>query len=495
MLDDDARRTSGAGCFTKFSALATLQTRSWRQFRAGLIATDALAIVIAYILADMVRCGFYMRTPWPELLPTGDSSVRMHMKVLVFLPFVWPMILQRLDWYSRRWQTWTSSIKSAAIASILLSLFVSAIALLIDRDLYPRMQIALLAVIAPATSLAARGITAVVALRLGGRRRRRVLIVGTGRDAVRLRRLASSSLIGRPHILGHLRPPWETEAAAPSVVELGGMDRLASAIDEDFVDEVLFSAPLERLAELLPYVRQCEEVGVPAGIQAESIACHSLPEITDLHGLPMLAYAAARHSPEALAVKRALDIAVAVVGIVLTGPIMLLCAGVIRLTTGSPILFHQLRSGLNGRTFVMYKFRTMEDGAERKQAEIAHLNESDGPVFKVSNDPRITRIGRFLRRWSFDELPQLFNVLKGDMSVVGPRPPIPAEVAQYDRWQRRRLSMRPGLTCLWQIKGRHRIGFEEWMRLDLYYIDHWSLTLDFLIFCRTIPTVLGGTGA
>lgn len=454
-----------------------------------------MAIVIAYMLADAIRCWGYLRVDWPELLPDGDSSVRMHMKVLVFLPFVWPLILHRLDWYGRRWQTWADSIRSAAVGAVMLSLFVSAVALLLERDRFPRMQIGLLAITAPATSLALRGITAMVALRAGSRRHRRVLIVGTGRESVRLRRLASTALIGRPHILGHLRAPWETGDAAPSVVVLGEMERLAAALDEDFVDEVLFSAPIERLAEILPYVRECEEVGVPVGIQAESIACHSLPEIVDMHGLPMLAYAPVRHQPEALGVKRALDIAVAIVGIVLTGPIMLICAGVIRLTSGSPVLFHQLRSGLNGRTFVMYKFRTMEEGAERRQAEIAHLNESDGPVFKVVDDPRVTRIGRFLRQWSLDELPQLFNVLKGDMAVVGPRPPIPAEVARYDRWQRRRLSMRPGLTCLWQIKGRHRIGFEEWMRLDLYYIDHWSLRLDFLIFCRTIPTVLGGTGA
>ncbi len=419
----------------------------------------------------------------------------MHMKVLVFLPFAWPLILHRVDWYVRRWQTWAASAKSAAIAGVLLALLVSAIALLLERDRYPRMQIGLLAVIAPATSLAVRGITALVALRAGVRRNRRVLIVGTGRDSVRLRRLASISMVGRPHILGHLRAPWESEPPAPSVVVLGGMERLGSALDDDFVDEVLFSAPLDRLSEILPFVRQCEEVGVPAGIQAESFACFSMPEIVDMHGLPMLAYAPARHSPEALAFKRALDIAVAIVGILITGPIMLICAVVIRLTSGAPILFHQPRSGLNGRRFVMYKFRTMEEGAERKQAEIAHLNESDGPVFKVLDDPRVTRIGRFLRRWSLDELPQLFNVLKGDMAIVGPRPPIPAEVARYDRWQRRRLSMRPGLTCLWQIKGRHLIGFEEWMRLDLYYIDHWSLALDFRILCRTIPTVLGGTGA
>lgn len=143
----------------------------------------------------------------------------------------------------------------------------------------------------------------------------------------------------------------------------------------------------------------------------------------------------------------------------------------------------------------MFKFRTMEAGAEARQAELAEMNEVTGPVFKIERDPRVTAVGRFLRRWSLDELPQLFNVLKGDMSIVGPRPPLPAEVARYDRWQRRRLSMRPGLTCLWQVKGRHKIGFDEWMKLDLFYIDHWSLKLDFLILCRTIAAVLSGSGA
>lgn len=143
----------------------------------------------------------------------------------------------------------------------------------------------------------------------------------------------------------------------------------------------------------------------------------------------------------------------------------------------------------------MLKFRTMELGAEAKQTELAKMNEVEGPVFKMENDPRVTTVGKFLRRWSLDELPQLFNVLKGDMSIVGPRPPLPSEVVRYDRWQRRRLSMRPGLTCIWQVKGRHRIGFEEWMKLDLFYIDHWSLKLDFFILCRTISAVLSGSGA
>jgi lipopolysaccharide/colanic/teichoic acid biosynthesis glycosyltransferase len=159
------------------------------------------------------------------------------------------------------------------------------------------------------------------------------------------------------------------------------------------------------------------------------------------------------------------------------------------------VLFRQVRSGLNGRRFTMYKFRTMVENAEQLKEELRRYNEMSGPVFKMAEDPRITRVGRWLRRTSLDELPQLWNVVLGQMSLVGPRPPIPEEVEQYERWQRRRLSMRPGLTCFWQISGRNEIDFDEWMAMDLKYIDNWSLKLDFIILGKTLPVVLGGRGA
>jgi lipopolysaccharide/colanic/teichoic acid biosynthesis glycosyltransferase len=176
-------------------------------------------------------------------------------------------------------------------------------------------------------------------------------------------------------------------------------------------------------------------------------------------------------------------------------PVLLVVWIAIRLGEGGAVLFRQRRCGLNGRVFTLYKFRTMVEGAEERLEEVAHLNEMNGPVFKSSRDPRITWLGRWLRRFSLDELPQLWNVLKGDMSLVGPRPPIPEEVARYERWQRRRLAMKPGLTCLWQIRGRNEIDFEEWMRLDLEYIDNWSPWLDLKILLRTVPVVLSGRGA
>jgi exopolysaccharide biosynthesis polyprenyl glycosylphosphotransferase len=476
--------------------------KSWRQFRAAMIATDAIAIILTYFLADILRCHLWMGVDWPELLNLGPppldkiNSVRIHMKVLVPLIPAWPVILAWLGWYQQRWRSWHWFIRQGAAAAAINALLMAALALLLERDLYPRAQIGFVAMLLPATALLAKGISTLAGRWLGRRQRARVLIVGTSRDAVRFRRLLRSSGLSRPIVVGHLRAPWETDRQRIETgAILGDLAELGPILDGQVIDEVIFSSPLEHLPQILPYVRLCEEVGVVAHIQAESMACHSVPEIVECNGVPLLSYSPTRHSPERLWLKRAFDICLAIIGIALTAPIMLVCAILIKLTSPGPVFFRQRRSGLHGREFQMMKFRTMEPDAEAKLALVSHLNQSDGPAFKIRDDPRATRVGRSLRRWSLDELPQLFNVVWGDMSIVGPRPPIPAEVAQYDRWQRRRLSMRPGLTCLWQIKGRHRIGFEEWMRLDLYYIDNWSLRLDFLILCRTISTVLGGTGA
>jgi lipopolysaccharide/colanic/teichoic acid biosynthesis glycosyltransferase len=174
---------------------------------------------------------------------------------------------------------------------------------------------------------------------------------------------------------------------------------------------------------------------------------------------------------------------------------MAVVALLVRLTSRGPILYKQTRCGLGGRHFTMYKFRSMIVGADEMRTGLDAHNEVDGPVFKISADPRCTPIGRFLRKWSLDELPQLWNVLRGDMSLVGPRPPIPEEVAKYETWHRRRLRMRPGLTCLWAVEGRNEIKFERWMQLDMDYIDNWSLWLDFKILLRSIPVVLSGRGA
>ena len=193
--------------------------------------------------------------------------------------------------------------------------------------------------------------------------------------------------------------------------------------------------------------------------------------------------------------KRALDVVGALIGIIVTSPLLGLAALAVKLESRGPVLYKSKRVGRGGHIFTFYKLRSMVNGADRHRHTLSHLNETNGPVFKMMRDPRVTRVGRFLRTTSIDELPQLFNVLSGDMSLVGPRPPLAEEVAQYEPWQLRRLEVRPGITCLWQISGRSRIGFQEWMRLDLEYIRKQSFGLDLRILVRTIPAVLSREGA
>ncbi len=469
--------------------------KAWRQVRLLTATFDVAGLLAAYVAGDFLRTRLWMNQPWPERLPGLGSAFQVHYWTLLVLPLAWVVVLHWHRWYEPGGHRLRWYLRRAVTASAVTGLLTAGLALFLQREAFPRMQVVAFTALLPATTLIARGISSLLAAWLASGHERRVLIVGLGREAVRLRRLLRASTLGRCNVLGHLAMRGEHHGPEQRTgAVLGGVERLAELLDTSVVDEVFFAVRIERLPEVLPYVRLCEEVGVVAHVLAESMVCHAAPEVVEFHGVPMLAYAPVRHSAELLFIKRVLDVILAAVGIVASSPIMLLCAVLIRFTSPGPILFRQRRSGLHGRAFTMYKFRTMHADADRRLDEVAHLNEADGPVFKSRVDPRVTRMGAWLRRYSLDELPQLFNVLIGDMSIVGPRPPLPEEVARYDRWQRRRLSMRPGLTCLWQVKGRHRVGFDEWMHLDLFYIDHWSLRLDFLIMCRTVPVVLSGTG-
>jgi lipopolysaccharide/colanic/teichoic acid biosynthesis glycosyltransferase len=225
----------------------------------------------------------------------------------------------------------------------------------------------------------------------------------------------------------------------------------------------------------------------------ESLA--AVPRVSDQYGAPFISYEVAPKEPEALAVKHALDLILSALLVVLLSPLLLALALAILVRMGRPLLFAQERAGLNGRRFRMLKFRTMVRGAEERRDDFLGRNEMDGPVFKLADDPRVTPLGRLLRRFSLDELPQLFNVLAGDMSLVGPRPLPVREQVEIRGAHRRRLSMKPGITGLWQVSGRNDLGFDEWMRLDLLYVDTWSLGLDLRILLRTLPAVLTARGS
>jgi exopolysaccharide biosynthesis polyprenyl glycosylphosphotransferase len=263
------------------------------------------------------------------------------------------------------------------------------------------------------------------------------------------------------------------------------------------VDELIIVVERESLNDYTDTFLLCEELGVTARVVLNFFP-HSIArmELHDFEGFPLLSFSTTPTNEVLMFVRRVLDIILAAVILVIFGPLVMLPVAIlIKLTSPGPVLFKQTRCGLNGRVFTMYKFRSMVDNAEQLRVELEAFNEMDGPVFKSSRDPRITTVGKIIRRRSIDELPQLFNVLQGHMSLVGPRPPLPQEVARYARWQRRRLSMKPGMTCLWQISGRNEVSFEDWMKLDLTYIDNWSLLLDLKILLKTVPVVLLGRGA
>ena len=271
--------------------------------------------------------------------------------------------------------------------------------------------------------------------------------------------------------------------------------KLPDLLREHVIDEIIFAVDSRRLAELEEIFLLCDEEGVKTRVAVDFFPhVNSQVYLERLGSSPLLTFSATPHDEIRLLVKRISDLLLAGAAAVLLFPVMLLIALLIRLTSPGPAIFRQVRCGLNGRRFVFYKFRSMCLNAEAMRAEVEHLSERK-LAMKIPNDPRLTGVGRWLRKFSIDEWPQLWNVLKGDMSLVGPRPALPDEVEQYKRWQRRRLRMRPGLTCLWAVSGRDSVDFETWMKLDMQYIDQWSLALDWKIMLRTIPHVLSGKGA
>jgi len=337
-------------------------------------------------------------------------------------------------------------------------------------------------------------------VRRSGYNYRHLLILGFNEQAVQTaQRIDANQELGykiQGFISEHDEPAFRPHLQTPYPV-IGSFGQLQAILEKGPVDEIILCVPfMKHIAIFSDAVRLAQELGIVVRLFPDRTDAQLLSRlhIERFEGDYVITLFREQMLMQLL-LKRIMDMVISLLGLIILSPLLVSVALAIRLTSPGPVLFAQQRVGMNKRLFKLYKFRSMYVDAEERRREIEHLNEMDGPVFKIKNDPRVTPVGRFIRKTSIDELPQLLNVLRGQMSLVGPRPPLPAEVDRYDWLYRRRLSIKPGITCLWQISGRNEITFKQWMEMDKAYIDNWSVWLDIKILAKTIPAVLFTKGA
>jgi len=477
--------------------------------RIGLMSADALSAVALFIAVSIVRFG-------PSDWQSSWAAAGIEGRLLALLYGVtWVTVLWLFGLYRLRVR-WSFRTEVADVARSVLLLAIATFVLLFWLKL-PNVSRQFLLLLFPAQlvlTVASRFILrwTFAAARARGLNSRFILIVGTGPSAQAFAdRIEARREMGL-HVIGHLAEPVDDPDPTTRTVigertlpdgrtyplhrpVLGRIEDIEDILHTRVVDEVAICLAPSQLSLVEPITRLCEDEGRIVRIPTDETGL-TLPgaRIEDFDGMRVLSLVYGPDRAVALVVKRLVDIAISAVCLVVLSPLLALLATWIRLRDGSPLLFRQTRIGVHGRPFTVVKFRTMIPDAEERLTELESLNEIQGQAFKLTNDPRVTRTGRMLRALSLDELPQLWNVLRGDMSLVGPRPPLPQEVVDYDVWHRRRLSMKPGITGLWQVAARREPEFDRWVRLDLEYIDRWSLWLDLKIIARTIPAVIAQQG-
>ncbi|HET7677761.1 MAG TPA: sugar transferase [Candidatus Limnocylindrales bacterium] len=458
--------------------------------RLALMSADAAIAVAVFLVAATIRFG----DASPDAIWQAVGVAPGTVAIVYALSWVGILWLQGMYRLRARW-----SIRSELIdilrAVIILAVGTFAVLFVLKLIDVSRLFLSLLFVTQPLVTFVTR-----VAMRLffgwirqRGMNQRFLLVVGAGAEADRFAdRIERHRELGLS-VIGHLSA-GESEPNVRRPI-LGDIQRIEEILHRRVVDEVAVCLPPAAWHLVEPVTRICEEEGKIVRIPLDAIG----PALTGGHleefeGSPVLSLLYGPDRVLGLALKRILDVAISAAGLVVLSPVLLVVALWVRAADGPPVLFRQMRVGLHGRPFTLLKFRTMVPDAEARLSELEQHNEIRGNAFKLSDDPRLTRTGRFLRRTSLDELPQLWNVLKGEMSLVGPRPPLPREVAGYDIWHRRRLSMKPGITGLWQVGARREPDFDRWVEIDLDYIDRWSIWLDLKIMLRTIPAMILGQG-
>jgi exopolysaccharide biosynthesis polyprenyl glycosylphosphotransferase len=464
------------------------------------LVTDLAATTAAFLGAHAVRQ--WSLADWVG--PVYPLSDYLPLLTAFILP-VWALVFYSSGLYGRRAARTLHTEMSRLFRALVVCALSLAVAVVVFRLAFvSRPLLGLFLLLNAIGVVVGRGL--VRAVILDGAVRRRVLVAGGLHEV----RAAAASVETHAdwglELIGVVSDgTWGAadvaEGEGPRHRFLGTYEDIPAltARDHHVIDEVLIAPSGRRLNDLQgleSVFLALDEQGIVTRLVVNFLP-RSLSGLTfdELGGLPLLTFSTAPHDELVLFVRRSVELVLATALLVILSPVLLAIAIAIKLDSSGPVLFRQLRCGLHGRPFTFLKFRSMRVDAEALKKDLAPYNEMDGPAFKMTNDPRVTPLGGFLRRTSLDELPQLWNIIRGDMSIVGPRPAVLEEVRQYEPWQRRRLSMKPGLTCLWQVNGRNELTFEEWMRLDLEYIDNWSLWLDVKIAFKTIPAVLFGRGA
>ena len=458
---------------------------------------DIILINLAFVLAYWMRYDL-------QLFRSVDPA--FNVPYVVYLPFVGLFTLLLILVYRqqgvyrlRRQVSWIDELYAIVHGTATGTIITIVIIFLYRPTFYSRI-IFIYAGVITVIFLGISRLIKVIMLRRMRRRGigvQRVLIIGAGEVARTVMRVAVANPEYGFFIVGFLDDhPAKSETDIGRFKALGAVDNLPDILETEHIDEVIVTLPWQYHRKIMSIMTMSERGGIRARIVPDLYQMHiSNMHVDEFGGVPMIGVREVGISGLSQFIKRSIDVMAASLGLILLSPLMGLLALIIKMESPGSVLFPQERVGKNGRTFTLYKFRSMVEDAEEQKESLQNLNEADGPLFKIKNDPRITRLGKWMRRLSLDEMPQLYNVFNGDMSLIGPRPPIPAEVEQYKEWQKRRLEVAPGITGLSQVSGRSELTFDETALLDIYYIENWSPALDTKILLQTIPRVIFGRGA